>query len=155
MPEIVAAESGPQGQAAPSWNVLEAPSVQERTGAPQFGDQQDKSDEAPKPEDTHELREETSGQTESEQQQQGREGEKAHKGEKLTRYERQKRKRAALEAREAQIAAREAEFAQKERAALEAQARANQPPYTIGELKQYRKTWEREGNFDLVEKADA
>jgi hypothetical protein len=68
----------------------------------------------------------------------------------LSRYERTKRQRAALAQRESQLKAREEQIAQAERA----RSAPKKPDYTIAELRQYRKNWEDEGNFDLVEKAD-
>jgi hypothetical protein len=68
----------------------------------------------------------------------------------LSRYERTKRQRAALAQRESALKAREEQIAQAERA----RTAPKKPDYTIAELRQYRKNWEDEGNFDLVEKAD-
>jgi hypothetical protein len=68
----------------------------------------------------------------------------------LSRYERTKRQRAALAQRESALRAREEQIAQAERA----RTAPKKPDYTIAELRQYRKNWEDEGNFDLVGKAD-
>jgi hypothetical protein len=78
------------------------------------------------------------------------EGSEDKKPKALSRYERTKRQRAALAQRESQLKAREEQIAQAERA----RTAPKKPDYTIAELRQYRKNWEDEGNFDLVEKAD-
>jgi hypothetical protein len=72
----------------------------------------------------------------------------------LSRYERTKRHRAEVAAREAALHQREEQFAQMERARL---AREQKPKrdYTLADLKRYRQAWEQEGNYDLVERADA
>jgi hypothetical protein len=74
------------------------------------------------------------------------------KPKELSRYERTKRQRAELARREAVIAQRERQFAEKERAAAE--AAKPKRDYTIDDLRKYRRQWEQEGNFELVEKAD-
>jgi hypothetical protein len=94
-----------------------------------------------------------SGSSSSNGQQNGASGSEASEDKKpkaLSRYERTKRQRAALAQREAQLKAREEQIAQAERA----RTAPKKPDYTIAELRQYRKNWEDEGNFDLVEKAD-
>jgi hypothetical protein len=68
-----------------------------------------------------------------------------------SRYERTKRQRAALAQREAELKAREERIAQAERA----KQAPKKPDYTLEDLRKYRQSWENEGNFDLVEKADA
>lgn len=72
---------------------------------------------------------------------------------KISRYERTKQHRAELIRREALIQQREAQFAQRERELQEAKKPKRE--YTLEDLKKYRQAWEDEGNFDLVEKADA
>ena len=69
---------------------------------------------------------------------------------KESRYERTKRQRAAFQQREAQLKQREERLAQAER---EKNA-PKKPDYTAADLKKYRQSWENEGRFDLVEKAD-
>jgi hypothetical protein len=68
----------------------------------------------------------------------------------LSRYERTKRQRAEIAKREAHLQQRERQLAEFERA-------RTAPPkrdYTLGDLQKYRRQWESEGNYDLVEKAD-
>jgi hypothetical protein len=68
----------------------------------------------------------------------------------LSRYERTKRQRAEIARREAVLQQRERQLAEIERA-------RTAPPkrdYTLGDLQKYRRQWESEGNYDLVEKAD-
>jgi hypothetical protein len=169
MAQVVSAESGPQGRANLSWNVLDQPSAEE--GAPQnaaesvpaklfeFGDEQKGETESLASKESvpsHEQQQQQSQEKPTQEKgtpEEGRSKEQSPK--RLSNYEKHKRKRAALEARANALAQRETEFAQRERAQAEAQAKANEPPYTLKELKDYRKTWERDGNFDLVEKADA
>jgi DNA repair exonuclease SbcCD ATPase subunit len=67
-----------------------------------------------------------------------------------SRYERTKRQRAEFQKREAALKQREERLAQVER---EKNA-PKKPDYTAAELKKYRQSWENEGRFDLVEKAD-
>jgi hypothetical protein len=74
------------------------------------------------------------------------------KPKELSRYERTKRQRAELARREAVIAQRERQFAENQRAAAE--AAKPKRDYTIDDLRKYRRQWEQEGNFELVEKAD-
>ena len=69
---------------------------------------------------------------------------------KESRYERTKRQRAAFQQREAALKQREERLAQVER---EKNA-PKKPDYTAADLKKYRQSWENEGRFDLVEKAD-
>jgi hypothetical protein len=83
---------------------------------------------------------------------QGPEQPNGQKPKELSRYERTKRQRAELARREAAIAQRESQFAQRERAAAE--AAKPKRDYTIDDLRKYRRQWEQEGNFELVEKAD-
>jgi hypothetical protein len=74
------------------------------------------------------------------------------KPKELSRYERTKRQRAELARREAVIAQRERQFADAQRAAAE--AAKPKRDYTLDDLRKYRRQWEQEGNFELVEKAD-
>jgi hypothetical protein len=74
------------------------------------------------------------------------------KPKELSRYERTKRQRAELARREAVIAQRERQFAEMQRAAAE-EAKPKRD-YTLEDLRKYRRQWEQEGNFELVEKAD-
>jgi hypothetical protein len=74
------------------------------------------------------------------------------KPKELSRYERTKRQRAELARREAVIAQRERQFAEAQRAAAE--AAKPKRDYTLDDLRKYRRQWEQEGNFELVEKAD-
>ena len=67
-----------------------------------------------------------------------------------SRYERTKRQRAEFQRREAALKQREERLAQVER---EKNA-PKKPDYTAADLKKYRQSWENEGRFDLVEKAD-
>lgn len=80
-------------------------------------------------------------------------GNGAQQKEHLSRYERTKRERAAFKAQQAQFQSEREAFA-RERAQFEEQ-RKPKAPYTLAELKHYRGQWETEGNYDLVEKADA
>jgi hypothetical protein len=74
------------------------------------------------------------------------------KPKELSRYERTKRQRAELARREAAIVAKERQFAEAQRAATE--AAKPKRDYTLEDLRKYRRQWEQEGNFELVEKAD-
>jgi hypothetical protein len=74
------------------------------------------------------------------------------KPKELSRYERTKRQRAELARREAVLAQRERQFAESQRAAAE--AAKPKRDYTLEDLRKYRRQWEQEGNFELVEKAD-
>jgi hypothetical protein len=74
------------------------------------------------------------------------------KPKELSRYERTKRQRAELARREAVITQRERQFADAQRAAAE--AAKPKRDYTLDDLRKYRRQWEQEGNFELVEKAD-
>ena len=74
----------------------------------------------------------------------------SHQQKKESRYERTKRQRAAFQQREAALKQREERIAQAERAKQAPQ----KTDYTAADLKKYRQSWENEGRFDLVEKAD-
>lgn len=74
------------------------------------------------------------------------------KPKELSRYERTKRQRAELARREVVMAQRERQFAENQRAAAE--AAKPKRDYTLEDLQKYRRQWEQEGNFDLVDKAD-
>ena len=149
MPEVVSAASGPQGRASNSWDILK-----QEPSPPELGEQPatEPPAQASEPpaeqltETEHEPLQAQSSQPDG-QEQQKEQGEQP-KREKLSRYERTKRQRAALEQRERAIAEREQAIAQAETA-------KNKPSYTVAELKTYRKNWEKEGNYDLVERADA
>lgn len=69
-----------------------------------------------------------------------------------SRYERTKRERAEFKAQQAEFARQQQEFA-KQRAEFEEQRKPKRD-YTLEELKKYRRQWNDEGNFELVEKAD-
>ena len=69
----------------------------------------------------------------------------------LSRYERTKRQRAEFQKRETALKQREEQLAQIERE----RTKPKKPEYSLAELKQYRQSWQDEGRFDLVEKADA
>ena len=68
----------------------------------------------------------------------------------LSRYERTKRQRAEFQKREVALKQREEQLAQIERE----RTKPKKPEYSLADLKQYRQSWEEEGKFDLVEKAD-
>lgn len=72
-----------------------------------------------------------------------------------SRYERTKRQKAALAQREATIRQREEAFANQERARQVETTNKPKRDYTLDDLKKYRKVWEDNGDFELVEKADA
>lgn len=76
-------------------------------------------------------------------------GQKEH----LSRYERTKRERAAFKTQQAQFQKDREAFA-RERAQFEEQKKPKRD-YTLADLQKYRGQWEAEGNYDLVEKADA
>lgn len=67
-----------------------------------------------------------------------------------SRYERTKRQRAEFQKRETALRAREEQLARYERE----RSAPKKPEYTLADLRQYRQSWENEGKFDLVEKAD-
>jgi hypothetical protein len=161
MPEIVAAQSGPQGKANFSWDVLDNPVVQEPSPEEELGERPDRPEkltQPPEKEQPPDKKEAQSTEPEVEpapQADKQQEEPQDKNGEKLSRYERTKRQRKALEERESQLARREQALAQYEQAQAEARRKAAEPPYTVEELRKYRGAWEREGNIDLVEKADA
>jgi hypothetical protein len=100
---------------------------------------------------THKL-----GESAKPQQQNGDQKQKP-----LSRYERTKRQRAEIARREATLQQRERQLAeierQRERQLAEIERARTAPPkrdYTLGDLQKYRRQWESEGNYDLVEKAD-
>jgi hypothetical protein len=125
MPEIIAAQSGPISPGTT------APSSDQTFG--------EEASSAQQPEQQSENG--ANGETKSEAKERRPE----------SRYERTKRQRAALAQREAELKAREERIAQAERAKQAPQ----KPDYTLEDLRKYRQAWENEGNFDLVEKADA
>ena len=166
MPEVVAMESGPQGRANTSWDILardpsppelgerlpEEPEPKDSEAASEPETQEAESRERGSATEEAALESETDGQQKKQQQD----------GQKDSRYERRRQARKAFEAEKtafgAEKTAFEAErkaFAEQRRAFEEQTRKANEPPYTLKELKDYRKAWEKEGNFDLVEKADA
>ena len=67
-----------------------------------------------------------------------------------SQFQRAKRQKAEYQKRESELKQREERIAQAER---EKNA-PKKPDYTAAELKKYRQSWENEGRFDLVEKAD-
>ena len=144
MPEVVALESGPQGRASESWDILK-----QEPSPPELGEQpRESSPPALEPSSEEPRSSEHESQGEAKGQEQQREPQGEPRQGKLSRYERTKRQRAALEQREKAISQREQAIARAEEA-------KNKLPYTLEELKGYRKSWEKEGNYDLVEKADA
>jgi cell division protein FtsB len=161
MPEVVAQASGPQGRASNSWDILaQNPSPPELGERPEPVDASESAEESPSSPEEPQAEEsvakakapepqDSDGQQQQEQQQQHEEPKKE------SRYERTKRQRKAFEAEREAFRAEQQAFAEQRRALEEAKAKANEPPYTLKELKGYRKQWEKEGNFDLVEKADA
>ena len=72
--------------------------------------------------------------------------------ESLSRYERTKRERAAFKAQQAEFQRQRDAFAS-ERAQFEEQKKPKRD-YTLADLQKYRRQWEQEGNYELVEKAD-
>lgn len=158
MPEVVAVRSGPGGRASNSWNVLEQNPSPPELGepepalAPESGEEPKPAEPEPdqKPEEKIPEAESQADTTDGQEERQQEHGEK-----KESRYERTKRQRKAFEAERAEFEATRTKFAEERRAFEEQARRAKEPPYTLKELKAYRKTWEKEGNFDLVEKADA
>ena len=67
-----------------------------------------------------------------------------------SQFQRVKRQKAEYQKRESELKQREERIAQAER---EKNA-PKKPDYTLGDLKKYRESWNEEGRFDLVEKAD-
>jgi DNA repair exonuclease SbcCD ATPase subunit len=67
-----------------------------------------------------------------------------------SQFQRARRQKAEHQKRESELKAREERLAQVER---EKNA-PKKPDYTAADLKKYRQSWENEGRFDLVEKAD-
>src|SRR5206468_1521854 len=130
MPEVIAAQSGPIGPERSS-----DPSSQSET----FGAQDAPQEDAPQ-----EPQEGANGAQQGPPAKEGR-------PKPESRYERTKRQRAALAQREAALKAREEQIAQAERA----KSAPQKPDYTLEDLRKYRASWEAEGNFELVEKADA
>lgn len=151
MPEVVTAQSGPLGRASNSWDILQQPSPEEALGEQPKAEPPQTPKEPDSSEEPAQVRaEQTSGQEQQQDQEPKGEGR-----EKLSRYERTKRQKKALEAREFELTRREQAFAESERARVAQAEAAKKPPYTLKELKGYRKAWEKEGNYDLVERADA
>jgi hypothetical protein len=159
MPEVVAMESGPQGRANTSWDILardpsppelgerlpEEPEPKDSEAASEPETQEAESRERGRATEEAALESETDGQQKKQQQD----------GQKDSRYERRRQARKAFEAEKTAFEAERKAFAEQRRAFEEQTRKANEPPYTLKELKDYRKAWEKEGNFDLVEKADA
>jgi hypothetical protein len=92
------------------------------------------------------------GQSNGETDEASREG-SSHRS--LSRYEKTKRKIAQLKERESQLAAREQQLVQIEQQRVERERKASEPSYTVADLHKYKKQWADEGNYDLVEKAEA
>ena len=164
MPEVVAQASGPQGRASNSWDILaqnpSPPELGERSepvdARPEPAEESPSSPEEPQAEGEQAKAKAPEPQDNDGQQQQEEQQQQQHEEpKKESRYERTKRQRKAFEAEREAFKAEQQKFAEERRALEEARAKANQPPYTLKELKGYRKQWEKEGNFDLVEKADA
>jgi DNA repair exonuclease SbcCD ATPase subunit len=86
-----------------------------------------------------------SGQTNGQEDQKPQ----SHQQKRESRYERTKRQRAALQEREAALKAREERIAQTERAKQAPQ----KPDYSLADLKEYRKAWAEEAQWDPA-KAD-
>ena len=156
MPEVVAMHSGPQGRASSSWDILAQDPSPPELGEPakEPREPQEPAEpirEEPEPEtEKSPLKEPEQEPVRREQQQQ-----ESAESKKESRYERTKRQRKQFESERAQFEQERNAFAENRRAFEEQQRKASEPPYTLKELKSYRKTWEKEGNFDLVEKADA
>jgi hypothetical protein len=161
MPEVVAQASGPQGRASNSWDILaQNPSPPELGERPEPVDASEPAEESPSSPEEPQAEESLAKAKapepqDSDGQQQQQEQQQHEEPKKESRYERTKRQRKAFEAEREAFKAEQQKFAEERRALEEAKAKANQPPYTLKELKGYRKQWEKEGNFDLVEKADA
>jgi hypothetical protein len=166
MPEVVAQASGPQGRASDSWDILaQNPSPPELGERPEPVDAPEPAEEPteteqPQAEESLAKAKAPEPQDSDGQQQQEQQQHEEAQGKKESRYERTKRQRKAFEAEREAFKAEQQKFAEERRALEEAKAKANQPPYTLKELKGYRKQWEKESNFDpskldLVEKADA
>jgi hypothetical protein len=163
MPEVVAAQSGPQGRAHFSWNILDNPVEQEPSSPEEALGEHPARESLPKEEP--EPEEQPSAKPEGEKvgrepaleadKQQSQPREEGRNGQKLSRYERTKRQRKALEEREIALAQREAALAREKQEQAERERKANEPPYTLAELRKYRSAWDRAGNYDLVEQADA
>jgi hypothetical protein len=157
MPEVVAAQSGPQGRASDSWDILAA----QNPSPPELGERSEPAREEPAEEPAsgkEPQAEEAEAKAEAPEPQEDRNGQEQQEepqGKKESRYERTKRQRKAFEAEREKFEAERVKFAEERRALEEQQRKASEPPYTLKELKGYRKQWEKEGNFDLVEKADA
>jgi len=157
MPQVVAMESGPQGRASQSWDILarepSQPELGERKTQPVEASSEQPS-EPSEPETKELVQPEVAGEQEPSQQEQ--EGEQKSK---LSRYERTKRQRKAFETERASFEAQRKAFSEERRALDEAKRKAAEPPYTVAELKQYRKIWNEPTHKDydpgLVEKADA
>jgi hypothetical protein len=174
MPEVVAQASGPQGRASNSWDILaQNPSPPELGERPEPVDASEPAEESPSsPEQPQAEGEQAKAkapepQDNDGQQQQEEQQQQHEEPRKESRYERTKRQRKAFEAEREAFKAEQQKFAEERRALEEARAKANQPPYTLKELKAYRKTWEKEAQKleasfdpeasikrDLVQKAD-
>jgi hypothetical protein len=167
MPEVVAQASGPQGRASNSWDILaqnpsppelgEPSQTKEAPEEPKEPQEEGSATEQQHEELQAEAKEGEATETEQQQQSDGQEQQSRERGtgKKESRYERTKRQRKAFEAEREKFEAERKQFAEQQRALAEAQRKASEPPYTLKELKGYRKQWEKDGNFDLVEKADA
>jgi hypothetical protein len=162
MPEVVAQASGPQGRASNSWDILaQNPSLPELGERSEPADARSEPAEESSPEEPQaeesvaKAKAPEPSDSDGQQQQQEQQQHEEAQSKKESRYERTKRQRKAFEAEREAFKAEQQKFAEERRALEEARAKANQPPYTLKELKGYRKQWEKEGNFDLVEKADA
>jgi hypothetical protein len=152
-------QSGPQGRAnTSSWDLLAQDPSPPELGEPKAPEGSPEPETEPPAEPTQretqepEAEESTKGQKEEEQQQQG-------EGKKESRYERTKRQRKAFEAQRAEFEAERKAFADNRRAFEEEKRKASEPPYTVKELREYRKKWNnpasKDYDPDLVEKADA
>src|SRR5215469_598848 len=159
MPEVVAMHSGPQGRASSSWDILA-----QDPSPPELGEPAKEPRGSPEPAgpEAEPIREEPEPETEKspakeplDQPGRGEQQQESAESKKESRYERTKRQRKQFESERAQFEQERNAFAENRRAFEEQQRKAAEPPYTLKELKAYRKTWEKEGNFDLVEKADA
>jgi len=159
MPEVVAAQSGPQGRASNSWDILAAqnPSPPELGERSESVEAKEPAEEPTSVKEPQALEPEAKAEEhlESQEDRNGQEQQEEPQGKKESRYERTKRQRKAFEAERANFELERRQLAEERRALEDWARRANEPPYTLKELKGYRKQWEKEGNFDLVEKADA
>jgi chemotaxis protein histidine kinase CheA len=162
MPEVVAAQSGPQGRASDSWDILatQNPSPPELGERPETAEAKEPAEEPTSAKEPQALEPEAKAEApEPQEDRNGQEQQEESHGKKESRYERTKRQRKAFEAEREKFEAERVKFAEERRALEEQQRKANEPPYTLKELKGYRKAWadptNKQYDPDLAEKADA